>query len=759
LRGLRLAAVPLSLSLLLAAGAGLLLWLALPPADLGPLGFVALIPLLVALRGARARRGALLGLVFGLAFFGPLLSWLFPVTVIGATALVVGLAAYLAVFGALVPVVWRDEAPVRTALAVGAAWALAEWFRSAWPFGGWSWVSLGATQHDNPLILPAAGWIGALGLGFLLAAVNSFLLLSVLRAPGGVRRWSWPAGLAVALALAPVVIPVGEPDGRPVRVAVIQGNVPVGIGTASRIIEDDIVAENHIDLHATLAADPPDLAVWPENALDRDPTTDPELGDAVSSVVREVGAPTLVGAITRTPGGRLYNQDLLYSPAGEVVDRYAKNHLLPFGEFVPFRRYLSWIPDVDRVRADLSPGAAPGRFRLRSGEFAGIICFENAFPDLVREFVTEDTGFVVVSTNNSTFGISPAPEQHVVLSELRAVESGRWLIHGALSGISAVISPAGDVVRTSPLFEPAIVRATVARASGTTVYDAVGGWLPLVFLGLLAVGYLTPRRARPRAVAPLSDDHRVAVVLPTYNERDTVEEVVDRVLAVSDRVEVTVVDDSSPDGTGDIVRKIADREPRVTLVERPEKGGLASAYLDGFVLALAEGFDVIVEMDSDLSHRPEELARLLEAAADHHLVIGSRYVPGGAIRNWSPVRRALSLGGNWYVRLLLGLSVTDSTSGFRAYRWGTLRELVTHRLRSEGYGFQIELAYRAWRRGMVVGEVPITFEERRHGHSKISRAIVLEALWQVFVWAVRDRILRRRPPSQTGPPSALHAAT
>jgi dolichol-phosphate mannosyltransferase len=289
------------------------------------------------------------------------------------------------------------------------------------------------------------------------------------------------------------------------------------------------------------------------------------------------------------------------------------------------------------------------------------------------------------------------------------------------------------------------------------VYDAIGGWLPLVFLVLLGVGYLTPRRARLRSVAPLPDDHRVAVILPTYNERHTVEEVIDRVLAASDRVEVTVVDDSSPDGTGDIVRKIADRESRVKLVERPEKGGLASAYLDGFVRAISEGYDVIVEMDSDLSHRPEELARLLESARDHHLTIGSRYVPGGAIRNWSPIRRTLSLGGNWYVRLLLGLPVADSTSGFRAYRWAALRELITHRVGSEGYGFQIELAYGAWRRGMAVGEVPITFEERRHGHSKISRAIVVEALWQVFVWAVRDRVLRRRPPSQDLHPTALPA--
>jgi apolipoprotein N-acyltransferase len=757
LRGLRLAAVPLPLSLLLAVGSGVALWLALPPFDVGLLGFVALIPLLVVLRGARARRGALLGLVFGLAFYGPLLSWLIPVTGVGWAALVLGVGAFLALFGAVVPLLWRDEAPMRTALAVGGAWALVEWFRSIWPFGGWSWVSLGATQHDNPLVLPAAAWIGAVGLGFLLAAINALLVLAAVRWPRGWARWTWPAGLAALLALVGAVIPTAEPDGPPVEVAVVQGNVPLEIGTASRIIEDNMVARNHARLHLRLRADPPDLAVWPENALDRDPTRDPVLGPEVESAIRTVGTPTLVGAITQTPGGNLYNQDLLYAGDGRVVDRYAKNHLLPFGEYVPFREALDWIPDVNRVRADLSPGAAPGRFRIPSGEFAGIICFENAFPDLVRDFVTEDTAFLVVSTNNSTFGISAAPDQHVVLSELRAVETGRWVVHGALSGISAVIDPAGDVGRTTPLFEPATLRATVARADGTTVYDAIGGWLPLAFLVLLGVGYLTPRRARPRSVAPLPDDHRVAVILPTYNERDTVEEVIDRVLATSDRVDITVVDDSSPDGTGDIVRKIADRESRVRLVERPEKGGLASAYLDGFVLAISEGHDVIVEMDSDLSHRPEELARLLDSARDHHLTIGSRYVPGGAIRNWSPIRRTLSFGGNWYVRLLLGLPVADSTSGFRAYRWAALRELITHRVRSEGYGFQIELAYRAWRRGMAVGEVPITFEERRHGHSKISRAIVLEALWQVFVWAVRDRVLRRRPPSQDLHSTALPA--
>ena len=756
MRGLRVAAVPLPLSLLLAAGSGLTLWLALPPADLGFLGLGALIPLLWALRGAGARRGALLGLVFGLAFFGLLLSWLLPVTGVGWAALVLGVAAFLVIFGALVPVVWRDEAPVRTALAVGAAWALVEWLRSVWPFGGWAWVGLGATQHDSPL-LSGASMVGALGLGFVVAVINALLILGALRLRSGLRRWTWPIGVGGAIALAAALVPVPAPAGPAVDVAVIQGNVPLRLGTASRIIEDNIVARNHADLHLGLAADPPDLAVWPENALDRDPTTDPILGTEVASAVRVVGAPALVGAITETPDGRLLNEDLLYTPGAGVVDRYAKNHLLPFGEYVPFRRQLSWIPDVERVRADLSPGEVPGRFRLPSGDFAAIICFENAFPDLVRDFVTEESGFLVVSTNNSTFGISAAPEQHVVLSELRAVESGRWVVHAALSGISAFISPRGEVVSDTPLFRSAVLREEFRRASGTTVYDAIGGWMPLALLILLGLAYLSPGQSAGRPLPPLPGAFRLSVVLPTYNERDTIEEVIDRVLQTSDRVDVTVVDDSSPDGTGDIVRKLAEREPRITLVERPEKGGLASAYLDGFVLAIAGRADLVVEMDSDLSHRPEDLPRLLHGADRYHLTIGSRYVPGGEIRNWSPVRRLLSRGGNWYVRLLLGLPVADATSGFRVYRRDALRELITHRLRSEGYGFQIELAYRAWRRGMSVGEVPITFEERRHGQSKISRAIVVEALWQVFGWAIRDRLLRRRPPSRERHPSARPA--
>ena len=206
-------------------------------------------------------------------------------------------------------------------------------------------------------------------------------------------------------------------------------------------------------------------------------------------------------------------------------------------------------------------------------------------------------------------------------------------------------------------------------------------------------------------------------------------------------VDVFVVDDSSPDGTGQVVAEIAASDPHVRLLERPAKSGLASAYLEGFRVGLAEGYDVIVEMDSDLSHDPTELPRLLEAAAaGKDLVVGSRYIPGGSVTNWSRLRVALSRAGNLYARIMLSLPVHDATSGYRAYRRRLLEDLVAQPIASDGYGFQIELVMRSWDLGYVLGEAPITFREREHGQSKLSRRIVVEALWLVTIWGFQRRL-------------------
>lgn len=234
------------------------------------------------------------------------------------------------------------------------------------------------------------------------------------------------------------------------------------------------------------------------------------------------------------------------------------------------------------------------------------------------------------------------------------------------------------------------------------------------------------------------------VVIPTYNERGTLGSVVERVLAVA-QVDVLVVDDGSPDGTGDIADALAGGSERVTVVHRERKSGLGSAYRIGLGRGLELGYDVLVEMDADLSHLPEQLPALLEATGSADLVVGSRYVDGGEVANWPWYRRALSKGGNRYVQAVTGIPVRDATSGFRAYRREVLEEIDLGNLRSEGYSFQLETALRTWWDGFRIAEVPIRFVERSHGASKISRAIVFEALWRVLVWGTTHRRGSTRP--------------
>jgi glycosyltransferase involved in cell wall biosynthesis len=232
---------------------------------------------------------------------------------------------------------------------------------------------------------------------------------------------------------------------------------------------------------------------------------------------------------------------------------------------------------------------------------------------------------------------------------------------------------------------------------------------------------------------------RTLVVIPTYNERHTVAAVIERALAAPVSVDVLVVDDGSPDGTGRIADRLAAEHREVAVLHRTGKDGLGSAYRAGLGWGLARGYDVLVEMDADLSHDPAQLPDVVGATDHADLVIGSRYVPGGRIRNWPRHRLALSAAGNRYVQVVTGVPIRDATSGFRAYRRPVLDAIRLAELRSDGYAFQLETALRTWRAGFRIAEVPITFVERRAGASKISRAIVLEAIWRVLVWGVTGR--------------------
>jgi dolichol-phosphate mannosyltransferase len=222
---------------------------------------------------------------------------------------------------------------------------------------------------------------------------------------------------------------------------------------------------------------------------------------------------------------------------------------------------------------------------------------------------------------------------------------------------------------------------------------------------------------------------RATVCLPTYNERENLEPML-RALGEHD-VRVLVIDDNSPDGTGRIADRFAEELDYVDVLHRPDKEGLGPAYLAGFRRALADGAERILEMDADFSHDPKDVPRLIAATDDADLAIGSRYVPGGETRNWGAVRRAISAGGSLYARVLLSIGIRDPTAGFKCYRADVLRSIDLDAIHSKGYAFQIETVYRALRAGFSVVEVPIRFVDREAGGSKMSRAIVIEAIWKV----------------------------
>lgn len=230
---------------------------------------------------------------------------------------------------------------------------------------------------------------------------------------------------------------------------------------------------------------------------------------------------------------------------------------------------------------------------------------------------------------------------------------------------------------------------------------------------------------------------RVAVIVPTYNERANLEQIASRLRTAVPDADLLIVDDNSPDGTGEAADKLAAGDARIHVLHRPAKAGLGSAYIAGFRWALERDYGVLVEIDADGSHQPQELPALLaalEAGAD--LVIGSRYVPGGTVLNWPKSREVLSRGGNTYARVMLGIKVRDATGGYRAFRATALRQVGLDEVESQGYCFQIDLALRVIRAGLTVVEVPITFVERTQGASKMSRAVVAEALWRVTQWGV-----------------------
>lgn len=477
----------------------MLLALAFPGLDLGPLALVALVPLLWAWRDATPGRAALYGFVFGLAFFGVLMYWLWYFGPFAIVALVVACSAYTALSGFLVG--GFAELGIRSPWITAAAWVVPEVLRGRFPLGGMPWGEVGAALHDVAPARALASWGGVALVSFLVVAANGFVLDLVHALRAGRSRWLWraAAGLA-AVALVAVVGDVFRYDPSPsgqLRVALLQGN------DQNRDLEglerDTYLPESHLQLADTLLG-PYDLIVFPESSLgDLDPQADAALRSRLVAVGEAHDADVLVNAIVEVPGDddRVWNMNLLYEPDGTLQGRYAKQHLVPYGEYVPGRRFLGFIEQLEQIERDFKPGTEGVLFEVDGHRFASIICFESAFGPLVRDFVRDGAEMIVVSTNNRSYRRSSNSEQHLALSQMRAAETGTPVLHASVSGISAVIDAGGDVVRSTELFRNQAVTAEVTTATGETPYVRYGEWAVAGSALLLLAAAIAGRWRRP----------------------------------------------------------------------------------------------------------------------------------------------------------------------------------------------------------------------------------------------------------------------
>jgi apolipoprotein N-acyltransferase len=484
-----------------AAGSGLLLALALPPADLGPLAFVALVPLLWAWRDARPGDGARDGFAFGLVYFGVVFEWSRYFGLIAIVPFVLANAAYPAATGALLGAFSRRG--VRSPFLVAAIWVVFEGLRARWPLGGLPWGEVGLTMHDLNWGRALATWGGSPLASFVVVAVNGWVLELGAAVLAGVRREPRASTriLAASATLAAIAAMVGAaaafrpeptPTGR-VRFALLQGNDQNRDLTPQEQAADFLTTA-HFALADRLDG-PYDLVVFPESALERDPERTPALRRRIVALADRLGATVVVNARTAAPDDGLYNANLVYDPGGRLQGEYAKQHLVPFGEYVPFREYLDWIGALDQVSFDYTAGDRRRLFQAGGHRFETVICFESAFAPLVREAVRDGAEFLVVSTNNRSYRRSGLSAQHVALSQMRAAETGRPVLHAAISGISAVVEPDGSVRRRSELFVNTITRGSITTTTGRTPFVRFGEWvLAACLLAMAGTAVVAQRR-------------------------------------------------------------------------------------------------------------------------------------------------------------------------------------------------------------------------------------------------------------------------
>ncbi|NLT57290.1 MAG: apolipoprotein N-acyltransferase [Actinomycetales bacterium] len=456
---------------LAAAFPSLGIWLLAPPAVAG---------LLLAVRNASAVRASGLGLVFGLAFFVPHLAW--SGTYVGLlpwTALAVSQALFVAATAAALPSAWRAPAgPLGTALAVAGLWTAEEALRGRVPFGGFPWGRLAFSQAESPL--GRLAWLGGAPLvTAAVAATGALLAVVVAEAAGSrrARRVLGTSGGATAVLLVGFAVPL-DVSGTPVTVAAVQGNVPEpGLDFNA---ERRAVLDNHATATVDLAdraargtVERPELVVWPENASDIDPLRNPDAAEVITRATDAVGVPVLVGAVLREPVDHLSNTSIVWGPTGSAApgpgERYVKRHPAPFAEYIPFRSFFRVFSDkVDLVRRDFVPGERVGVLSVGPARVGDVICFEVVHDGLVRDTVRAGADLLAVQTNNATFGYTDESVQQLAASRLRAVETGRAVVHVSTVGVSALIAPDGALLQRSDHFQQQVLTGRLPLRTATT---------------------------------------------------------------------------------------------------------------------------------------------------------------------------------------------------------------------------------------------------------------------------------------------------
>ncbi|MEX2324876.1 MAG: apolipoprotein N-acyltransferase [Nitriliruptoraceae bacterium] len=517
-------------SVAFAAAAGGALMLSHPPTRWWWLTFLHVPLLLIALmldRSQRPRaRGALLGMIAGAACYGPLLSWLIaPAGWIGWFLLVAVQIAWMAFFGVLM-VRYLDSFLLPLIAAV-AMTGLDAW-RSIWPMNGFEWGAIAYAHVDDSWLLPVARVLGGRGITFLVVLI-SVAALVVLRGLVDYQRGAAAntpedlvrsqrvplATLAIGVLMGAMLVSDAPPERDRVDVLLVQGHdVRFWEQPEPRLFETVTAAMHELTLEALADQPPPDVVVWPESSIDRDPES--TIGQALLPFVDQAAAaaPELIAGTTLDgpdPARNRYVAASHYRDGFNEVDRYVKRRLVPFGEYVPMRRWLDWFPPLEQIPRDALAGSEPGVMELRDGSrFAVVICFETLFTSLVRDNVLGDgqpAQAILTLTNDASFRETAEPDQHLAQSQLRAIETGRWVVHGAISGSSAFVDPHGVIHDATPLFTQTTIRRSIGLVDDLTPYlrvgDIVGVFTRIGVLGLVAVGFASRRQRQ--AVAGLSE--------------------------------------------------------------------------------------------------------------------------------------------------------------------------------------------------------------------------------------------------------------